>query len=351
MDRRREILIGVELAGDGAHPAAWREAAHPPVDLLTPGRLADTATAAESAGFGFLTFDDATAGAPGDGVAGRFDPVEAAAFVSARTRRIGLVPVVDTAHAEPFHVSNQLSSLDHASLGRAGWLVGTDATEARAAAYGVRHDPDTTALAQEAADVVDAARRLWDSWQDDAVVADEATGRFLDSDRVHHVDFRGATFSVRGPALVPRPPQGQVVVLAPAGALPADLVDVEVVTAPTADGIVTAAAGVRAPRVLAEIEVVLDTDLPAVVRLAALDAHTPWRAGPRLRHVGSSAGLVALLHRLAPHVDAVRLVPAVLDRDVPVLAAEVLPAFGSVGTGHTLRDRLDLPRPAGRYAS
>ncbi|MEU7811254.1 hypothetical protein [Pseudonocardia sp. NPDC049154] len=179
-------------------------------------------------------------------------------------------------------------------------------------------------------------------------MADEATGRFLDADRVHHVDFRERTFGIRGPALVPRPPQGQVVVLAPVGTLPPDLVDVETVAAPTADAVVAAASRARAPRVLAEVEVAFDAGL-----VATLDARTRWRPGARLRHVGPAADLVALLRRITPHVDAVRLLPAVLDRDLPVLAAGVLPALDlrRPAPGRTLRDLLDLPRPAGRYAS
>ncbi|TCK22122.1 LLM class flavin-dependent oxidoreductase [Pseudonocardia endophytica] len=346
MDRSTEhLVVGVEIDGDGAHPASWRAARHRPEDLLTPGRLAEVGRAAEAAGFGFLTLADAAAGPPGDGVAGRFDPVTAAAFLSAHTDAVGLVPVVATAHAEPFHVSNQLSSLDHGSRGRAGWLLDTGSTAARSAAYAVRHESDPEVLAAEAADVVDAARWLWDSWQDDAVVAEEATGRFLDADRVHHVDFRGRTFGVRGPALVPRPPQGQVVVLAPAGALPRGLVDVETVTSSTVDGLVGAAEAARAPRVLAEIEVGFDAEL-----LASLGE---WRPGERLRLVAPPDELVALLRHVAPHVDGVRLLPAVLDRDLPVLASDVLPALDlrRPDPGATLRDLLGLPRPAGRYAS
>jgi alkanesulfonate monooxygenase SsuD/methylene tetrahydromethanopterin reductase-like flavin-dependent oxidoreductase (luciferase family) len=60
-------------------------------------------------------------------------------------------------------------------------------------------------------------RALWDSWEDDAVIKDVATGRFLDNDKVHHVRFEGASFSVIGPLITPRPPQGQVVVIAAGG--------------------------------------------------------------------------------------------------------------------------------------
>ena len=77
-----------------------------------------------------------------------------------------------------------------------------------------------------------SSARLWDSWEDDAVIRDVATSRYLDRDRLHYIDFNGETFSVKGPAIVPRPPQGQLVVLAPHRACcPTRTVDVALVTA------------------------------------------------------------------------------------------------------------------------
>ena len=57
-------------------------------------------------------------------------------------------------------------------------------------------------------------RRLWDSWEDDAEIRDAATGRFIDRDKLHYIDFAGDCFSVKGPSITPRPPQGQPVVAA-----------------------------------------------------------------------------------------------------------------------------------------
>jgi alkanesulfonate monooxygenase SsuD/methylene tetrahydromethanopterin reductase-like flavin-dependent oxidoreductase (luciferase family) len=71
---------------------------------------------------------------------------------------------------------------------------------------------DADAITPEVRDVVDLARRLWDSWEDDAVIRDTATGRYLDPDKVHHVRFEGEFFDVDGPLITPRSPQGQIVV-------------------------------------------------------------------------------------------------------------------------------------------
>ena len=57
-------------------------------------------------------------------------------------------------------------------------------------------------------------RRLWDSWEDDAEIRDIATGRFIDRNKLHYIDFEGRWFSVKGPSITPRPPQGQPIVAA-----------------------------------------------------------------------------------------------------------------------------------------
>ena len=71
-----------------------------------------------------------------------------------------------------------------------------------------------TELFDEAADYVEVVRRLWDSWEDDAEIRDVATGRFVDRDKLHYIDFEGRHFSVKGPSITPRPPQGQPLVSA-----------------------------------------------------------------------------------------------------------------------------------------
>ncbi|MFF3518393.1 LLM class flavin-dependent oxidoreductase [Streptomyces sp. NPDC002573] len=118
------LHFAVEIDGEGTHPAAWRRAAHSPDRLLTPRHLARVATVAENAGFTLITLDDGVLppGASPDPV-GRIGAVERAAFVAASTSTIGVAHVLSLTYAEPFHASSQLASLDHISIGRAGWVV------------------------------------------------------------------------------------------------------------------------------------------------------------------------------------------------------------------------------------
>src|SRR6202020_1623873 len=156
----------------------------------------------------------------------------AAVLIGARaapaTRHIGFVPTAITSHTEPFHLSKAIATLDYVSTGRAGIQVRVGARADTAAHFGRRQsqplradrlaDPDVQRLIadrfDEAADYVEVLRRLWDSWEDDAEIRDVATGRFIDRDKLHYIDFEGRWFSVRGPSITPRPPQGQPVVAA-----------------------------------------------------------------------------------------------------------------------------------------
>lgn len=357
--RTRPLALALEIDGDGAHPAAWRRARHSPRELLGPRRLREVVTTAERAGFTLVTIDDEIT-PPGEApdVVGRVGAIERAAFAAAATSVLGIAPTISTTYAEPFHVSSQLAALDHVAAGRGAWVVAASSRADAAATWGRTHVTDPAALRREAADAVEVARRLWDSWEDDAVIRDVASSRYLDRDRLHYIDFTGETFAVKGPAIVPRPPQGQLVVLAPTELVPAELVDVALVRGGTVAEVRDRLAAASTPRRFAEIEIALDVPgLPAAERLAGLDAHRPWPDSGRLRYVGDAPGLVALLAALADVADGVRLLPSSLDDDLPELSRLVVPALAArhLATrplaGASLRTTLGLPRPENRYAT
>lgn len=370
------LHLALEVDGAGQHPAAHLLEPHtsPATPPGRPGvtpdahRLRTVVAAAESAGITFVTFDDSLTPVPGR-AAHRVDAVTRAAFVAPVTSRIGLVPLVHPAVTEPFHLASQIAALDHASTGRSGWLVGTaDVPGARAALD--RPVALGPALARETADVVAVVRDLWDSWDDDATIRDTATGRYVDRDRLHYVDFVSggdgpaaspalrsapdgvrAPFTVKGPLIVPRGPQGQSLVVGRTATVPGELLDVALVTS------LDDAHGTGAARVFVDLAVTLDADgTTGADRLATLDSVAPDVADA-VRYTGSAAGLVDLLLSLRGVVDGVRILPSVIDDDVPVLVRDVLPALRvarAVPTprpGATLRDTLGLPRPTSRFVA
>jgi alkanesulfonate monooxygenase SsuD/methylene tetrahydromethanopterin reductase-like flavin-dependent oxidoreductase (luciferase family) len=231
------LHLAVALDGAGWHPAAWREPDAQPNRLFTAGYWTELAQQAERGLLDFLTIEDGLdlqsddhfqADSRTDRVRGRLDAVLIAARAAPATRHIGFVPTAITTHTEPFHLSKAIATLDYVSRGRAGIRVQIGARAGTSAHFGRREvppleadrlgDPDVQRLIadhfDEAADYVEVLRRLWDSWEDDAEIRDVATGRFIDRDKLHYIDFEGRWFSVRGPSITPRPPQGQPVVAA-----------------------------------------------------------------------------------------------------------------------------------------
>ena len=58
---------------------------------------------------------------------------------------------------------------------------------------------------------------LWDCWEDGAIVADKATGTYLDRTKVRPLDHKGRFFQVKGPINMSRSPQGHPVIIQAGG--------------------------------------------------------------------------------------------------------------------------------------
>ena len=359
-----QLHLAVALDGYGWHPQAWRTTltAAPATESVLSGRYwAGLAATAERGLLDFLTIDDTLMPQPGRReeisprrLAGRADAVLVAARIAPVTRHIGLVPVATVTHTEPFHVSKAIATLDYVSHGRAGWQPRVSATTHEAALFGRRNgsqSPD--GLFGEATDAVEVVRRLWDSWEDDAVIRDVSTGRYIDRKKLHYIDFTGEYFSVKGPSITPRPPQGQPVVAALAHApriyeFASTTSDLVFIT-PTDD------AAVRA--IVDEVHSAGGAHLKIFADLVVTFGGDAEFGSDALIFDGSATGVVDLLlgwQRLG--IDGARLRPAVNATDLPVIVDEVVPLLQRagrfrVGYGQqeTLRQRLGLPAAPNRY--
>jgi alkanesulfonate monooxygenase SsuD/methylene tetrahydromethanopterin reductase-like flavin-dependent oxidoreductase (luciferase family) len=393
------LHLAVALDGAGWHPAAWREPDARPKDLFTAAYWAGLVAEAERGLLDFVTIEDSLGLQSSDHtepdrrtdqVRGRLDAVQIAARIAPLTSHIGLIPTAVVTHTEPFHLSKAIATLDYVSGGRAGLRVQVSARPYEADLFGRRSFPPfrfedfdkpeiqalVTETFEEAADYVEVVRRLWDSWEDDAEIRDIATGRFIDRTKLHYIDFEGPRFSVKGPSITPRPPQGQPVVAALAHqSIPYGLVarsaDVGFVTprdAEDARGIVAeiragqAAAGriEETVHVFGDLVVLLDaTEEAADARRARLDEGTGAALGSdALVFAGTPAQLADLLQEWqAAGLGGFRLRPAALPHDLEQITRHLVPELQRRGLFRTayeagsLRGLLGLPRPANRYAA
>ncbi|MFD7895351.1 LLM class flavin-dependent oxidoreductase [Streptomyces sp. NPDC059743] len=352
MSATRPLHLAAEIGGPPHYDAAWY------VELV---RLAERGV------LDFVTLQDSFA-RPG------LDALAVLSRVAPATERIGLVPAVTTTHTEPFHVSTALATLDWVSRGRAGWLVDVSDTPAQARLFGRRPAAPAAALWREAGEVAEVAARLWDSWEDDAEIRDTSTGRFIDRNKLHYVDFAGTGFRVRGPSIVPRPPQGRPVTVIDgtaghSGETAARHADVVLVRAGRAEEAAALRERLRARaadhgrdpdtlRVLAALTIHLgDGERPLDPGLESRPRTTAGAAGPHYR--GGPAGLAELITGWhgAGAVDGFHLTPAEPHRDLERLVNGTVALlqhrslFRTFHPGGTLREHLGLARPVSRYTT
>ncbi len=393
------LHLAVALDGAGWHPAAWREPTARPQDLFTAAYWTDLVLEAERGLLDFVTFEDSfglqTTGYQGqddrlDQVRGRLDALLIAARVAPMTTGIGLVPTALVTHTEPFHISKAIATLDYVSRGRAGVRVRISARAVEAAHFGRRDFPEFSPadiadpaaqrlvedLFDEATDYVEVVRRLWDSWEDDAEIRDAASGRFVDRDKLHYINFHGRHFSVKGPSIVPRPPQGQPLVTALAhttlpyrfAARSADIVYVTPSSTQDASRIVgevraeqLAAGREQEPlAIFADLVVFLDGDTESgAARKQQLDDldGAPYSSDATV-FTGSTTELADLLTQWQrAGVSGFRLRPGALPDDLGAITQALVPELQRRGLfrrryeAPTLRGLLGLSRPANRYAA
>lgn len=144
---------------------------------------------AEAAGFDALLLPDG----------GVLETTALMAALGAITSRIGLIGAMPMSHP-PYTVARRFAALDHVARGRCGW-------------HGTTAAPGEEEGGGEAriGEFLEVVHGLWDGWEEGALLRDKASGLYLDRDRVHVLDHRGAHYRVRGPLNVTRSPQGKPV--------------------------------------------------------------------------------------------------------------------------------------------
>jgi FMN-dependent oxidoreductase (nitrilotriacetate monooxygenase family) len=206
----RPLHLNAFLMNTGHHEASWRLPESDPyahTDLAHYVRLARTA---ERGTFDSLFLADGPHlwGSVGQRPSGALEPLTLLTALATATEHIGLIATASTSYNSPYNLARRFASLDIVSGGRAGWNIVTTAGAEAARNFGLDAEPAHAERYARAADFLDVALKLWDSWEDDAIVADKAAGVWGDDAKIHPPRHQGPYFSVEGALNVPRSPQG-----------------------------------------------------------------------------------------------------------------------------------------------
>ncbi|MFF0338971.1 LLM class flavin-dependent oxidoreductase [Kribbella sp. NPDC004875] len=211
----RQLHLNAFLMSTGHHEASWRLPESDPFANVKIEHYQELARTAERGKFDSIFFADSPVliGTVGRRPAGALDPTVLLAALAGVTSRIGLIATASTTYNEPYNLARRFASIDHVSGGRAGWNVVTTAGPDAARNFNLADQPAHAERYERAAEFLEVAYKLWDSWQDDAAVADKAEGVWAVQDRVRPIDHVGRHFQVRGPLNLPRSPQGHPLIV------------------------------------------------------------------------------------------------------------------------------------------
>ncbi|GAA4947670.1 LLM class flavin-dependent oxidoreductase [Actinoplanes utahensis] len=206
----RRLHLNAFLMSVGHHEASWRLPESDPYAGWDVKHYQELARIAERGRLDSLFLADSPVqqGDPGRRPTGKLEPTVLLTALAAVTEHIGLIATASTTYNEPYNLARRFASLDHVSAGRAGWNVVTTAGADAARNFGLDDVPLHRERYARADEFLEVATRLWDSWADDAVIADKDAGVHADAAKVRAINHRGRFFRVDGPLNLPRSPQG-----------------------------------------------------------------------------------------------------------------------------------------------
>lgn len=211
----RQLHLNAFLMSTGHHEASWRLPESDPLAVTKVEHYKHLARTAERGKLDSIFFADSPVfyGEVGRRPAGKLEPTVLLTALAGATERIGLIATASTTYNDPFNLARRFASVDWVSGGRAGWNVVTTAGLDAARNFGVEDQPAHAVRYERAAEFIEVAEKLWDSWDDDAILADKAEGVWGDDTKIRVIDHAGKHFRVRGPLNVPRSPQGRPLIV------------------------------------------------------------------------------------------------------------------------------------------
>ncbi|MFD0678559.1 MULTISPECIES: LLM class flavin-dependent oxidoreductase [unclassified Paenibacillus] len=214
---KKQLHLGVFLLNTGQHTGGWRHPETQADRLLDLAFYQDFARLSERGKFDtILILEQIAIGEQNGRVAEERsiptpDTLTLLSIMASATEKIGLTATLSTTYNDPFHVAARFATLDHLSRGRAGWNMVTSQDPRLASQFSKEAHMDHALRYDRANEFVDVAMKLWDSLEEDALLADRSSGLYFDPAKVHDINHSGAYFSMSGSSYVPRPLQGHPV--------------------------------------------------------------------------------------------------------------------------------------------
>lgn len=216
---KKQLKLGAFFNFPGHNSGAWRHSSTTREQELNIDFAIEQARLAETAKFDMVFLADKVAFANhfdqafSQGGLSSFEPLTLLSALAVTTSKIGLIGTASTTFNEPYNLARRFASLDHISKGRAGWNVVTSYSPAETKNFVNQDLLAHKKRYQRAEEFVDVVNKLWDSWEDDALIYDVENELYADPSKIHQINHNGEWFNCEGPLNIQRSLQGRPVVV------------------------------------------------------------------------------------------------------------------------------------------
>ena len=211
----KQMHLNLFIHSRGHHEASWRHPKSSPKALTDISYLTESAQTAEIGLFDSIFLADTLVVNDDVAQAARtwLEPISTLGALAMATKKIGLIATASTTYMEPFNLARQFASLDHVSAGRIGWNIVTTWSVPAARNFGASDQVSHAERYLRAEEYLNITKALWDSWSDDAIVDNRASGLYAKIEGIRPIFHSGDYYKVAGPLNVPRCPQGRPVLV------------------------------------------------------------------------------------------------------------------------------------------
>ena len=211
----KQMHLNLFIHSRGHHEASWRHPKSSPKALTDISYLTESAQTAENGLFDSIFLADTLVVNDDVAQAARtwLEPISTLGALAMATKKIGLIATASTTYMEPFNLARQFASLDHVSAGRIGWNIVTTWSVPAARNFGASDQVSHADRYLRAEEYLNITKALWDSWSDDAIVDNRASGLYAKIEGIRPICHSGDYYKVAGPLNVPRCPQGRPVLV------------------------------------------------------------------------------------------------------------------------------------------
>lgn len=206
MAKQKQVRLAINLLATGRHNASWKTLPNPEKLSTDIDTFIEIAKIAERGKLDGIFLADGPGGVGEESFRRPFRALAPSVLIAAlamHTKNIGFVSTVPALYGNPATLAREIASLDQISKGRAAWNIITSQSAETLKIFGLDAELSQAAKYDKAEEYVSIVTQLWDSLPREALIADRASGIYIDQAKTRPLDYQGEYYRSAGLLGVP----------------------------------------------------------------------------------------------------------------------------------------------------